>query len=161
MANKKNKHAMTLDQETRLYGLSIYIRELADLKRAIERKRHGEEMLQVLELLTGENMRREAILEVFELFFGERGDKGETPASEYIKDRKASVLERIKGAKHDIESSRENIRKIIPIMNGEIVIGWGSDQNFRGVMHTSMGSLMKKIVNKGIVTESDLDLSLE
>jgi len=154
----KKKHPMTVDQERRLYGLSLYIRELADLKKAIERKRHGEEMLEVLELLTGENMRREAILEVFELFFPERTNKEETPISEYIKDRKASIVERIKRAERDIESSKANIRKIIPIMNGEIVIGWGSDQNFRGVTHTSMESLMRKIVNKEEVNESDLDL---
>ncbi|MFA6097392.1 MAG: hypothetical protein WC788_07245 [Candidatus Paceibacterota bacterium] len=158
MADKKKKHAMTLDQETRLYGLSLYIRELADLKKAIERKRHAEEMLEVLGLLAGENMRREAILEVFELFFGERADKEEAPISEYIRDRKASVLERIKRAERDIVSARDNIRKIIPIMNGQIVIGWG-DQNFRGITHTSMESLMKKIVNKELITESDLDLN--
>lgn len=158
MADKRKKHAMTLDQETRLYGLTLYLRELAELKRAIERKRHGEEMLEVLQLLTGENMRREAILEVFELFFGERTDKGETAISEFIKDRKASVLERIKRAKRDIESSKENIRKIIPIMNGKTVIGWGGDQNFRGITHTKMESLMKKIVNKEVITENDLDL---
>jgi len=131
------------------------------MKKATERKRHGEEMLEVLELLTGENIRREAILEVFELFFGERADKGETPISEYIKGTKASVLERIKRAKRDIESSKQNIRKIIPIMNGQIVIGWGSDQNFRGVTHTSIQSLLKKIVNKQAVIESDLDLDTD
>jgi len=161
MKGRKKKHLMTIDQETRLYGLSIYIRQLADLKRAIEGKRHGEEMLEVLGVLAGENMRGEAILEVFEMFFGERADKGETAISEFIKDRKASVLERIERADRDIESSIDNIRKIIPIMNGRVVIGWGSDQNFRGVTHTSMASLMKKIVNKETVTESDLDLGLD